>query len=184
MFGTSKKKQNPSADDPMEVPEAHEVLGTPLKPPFPEGMRELIVGMGCFWSPEKLFWQIDGVYTTAVGYAGGETPHPTYREVCNGGTGHAEVVRVVFDPDVVSDRELIEIFWDNHRPSRGMGQGVDRTSQYRSALYATDGDQLELAREIRAKRQDERGGEIGTDIRKDIEFYYAEPYHQQYKAKR
>ena len=168
----------------MEVPERHEVLGTPLEPPFPEEMRELVVGMGCFWAPEQLFWQTDGVYTTAVGYAGGEVPHPTYREVCHGDTGHAEVVRVVYDPNVLSDRDVMEIFWDNHNPSRGLGGGVDRTSQYRSALYTTDEEQFELAKRMRAEYQERHGAEVGTDIRHDMEFYYAEPYHQQYKAKR
>ena len=183
MFGKSREQRNPSADDPMDVPESHEVLGTSMTPPFPNGMRELIFGMGCFWSPEKLFWEREGVQTTAVGYAGGDTPHPTYQEVCNGGTGHAEVVRVVFDPEVVPERELIEFFWKNHRPSSGVGEGVDRSTQYRSALYVTDDEQLELARSVRAELQDKCGRELATDIRQDVTFYYAEPYHQQYEAK-
>ncbi len=172
----------PGRDESMQVPDEHAVLGTPLEPPFPDEMRELIVGMGCFWGPEKLFWQTDGVYTTAVGYAGGHTPNPTYEEVCSGKTGHAEVVRVVFDPEVVSDRDLLEMFWNHHDPTQGMRQGVDRGTQYRSAIFATDERQLELAETTREERQRELEAEITTEIREAPEFYYAEPYHQQYSA--
>jgi len=174
-------------DESMPVPDRHEVLGTPLEPPFPDAMEEAIFGMGCFWGPEKLFWSRDGVYTTAVGYAGGHTPNPTYEEVCSGDTGHAEVVRVVFDPDAASYRDLLELFWTNHDPTQRMRQGPDIGTQYRSVVFGTDDGQLEAARETRdAYRGRLAGGtdaEIATEIRKAPTFYYAEPYHQQYRAK-
>lgn len=173
-----------SKQHPMQVPDEHEVLGTPLEPPFPDEMRELIVGMGCFWSPEQLFWKQDGVYTTAVGYAGGDAPHPTYKEVCRGDTGHAEVVRVVYDPEVLSDQAVMGLFWNHHTPSSGRGVGIDRTSQYRSALLTVDEDQFDLAKRMRADYQQRHDVEVATDLRHDVEFFYAEPYHQQYRAKR
>src|SRR3954465_5264594 len=125
----------PGRETPMEVPERHDVLGTPLQPPFPEQMEQLVVGMGCFWGAERLFWQLDGVYTTAVGYAGGYTPNPTYEEVCSGSTGHTEAVLVVFDPEKVSLDEVLRTFWEGHDPTQGMRQGNDTGTQYRSAIY-------------------------------------------------
>jgi peptide-methionine (S)-S-oxide reductase len=178
----SEDEALPGRDESIDVPAEHRVLGTPLEPPFPDDTREIVVGMGCFWGPEKLFWETEGVYTTAVGYAGGHTPNPTYEEVCSGKTGHTEVVRVVFYPDGLSDRDVLEMFWDNHDPTQGMRQGVDRGTQYRSAIYATDQDQFELAEATREARQSEFDSEITTEIREAPEFYYAEPYHQQYSA--
>src|SRR5438105_10282628 len=124
-------------DTPMEVPDRHDVLGTPLQPPFPEGMQRLVVGMGCFWGAERIFWQTDGVYTTAVGYQGGYTPNPTYEEVCSAHTGHAEIVKVVYDPAKVSYEQLLKVFWEAHDPTQGMRQGNDVGTQYRSAIYVT-----------------------------------------------
>ena len=128
----------PGRDTPMEVPDRHDVLGTPLQPPFPEGMQRLVVGMGCFWGAERVFWQADGVYTTAVGYAGGYTPNPTYEEVCSGRTGHTEAVLVVFDPAVISLEGVLRLFWEGHDPTQGMRQGNDRGTQYSSAIYWVD----------------------------------------------
>lgn len=191
---TDKKKTMPSPeealegrDESMEVPDQHHVLGRPLEPPFPDEMEEAIFGMGCFWGPEKLFWNQEGVYTTAVGYAGGHTPNPTYEEVCSGKTGHAEVVRVIFDPETVTYRELLELFWTNHDPTQRMRQGPDIGSQYRSVIFAANDRQLEAARETRDAYAEQLAGgrdaEIATEIREAPEFYYAEPYHQQYSAK-
>jgi len=174
-------------DEPMDVPDEHHVLGTPLEPPFPDDMEEAIFGMGCFWGPEKLFWNQKGVYTTAVGYAGGHTPNPTYDEVCSGNTGHAEVVRVVFEPDVITYRDLLELFWTNHDPTQKMRQGPDIGTQYRSVIFATNDRQLEAARETRDAYAEQLGSdhdrEIATEIGEAPEFYCAEPYHQQYSAK-
>src|SRR4051812_27029431 len=139
----------PGRDTPMEVPDRHDVLGTPLQPPFPEGMQRLVVGMGCFWGAEREFWQADGVYTTAVGYAGGYTPNPTYEEVCSGRTGHTEAVLVVFDPAKTSLDEMLQLFWENHDPTQGMRQGNDVGSQYRSAIYVDGPGQREAAERSR-----------------------------------
>ena len=177
----------PGRSEQMPVPDRHEVLGTPLTPPFPEGFERVIVGMGCFWGAERIFWQAPGVYTTAVGYAGGYTPNPTYEEVCDGRTGHAEVVLVVFDPGVVSYEELLRVFWESHDPTQGMRQGNDVGTQYRSLVLWTSEAQraaVEASREAYAKRLADAGyGPISTELAQAGEFYYAEPYHQQYLAK-
>jgi peptide-methionine (S)-S-oxide reductase len=177
----------PGRETPMQVPEHHDVLGTPLQPPFPEGMEQLVVGMGCFWGAERVFWQADGVYTTAVGYAGGYAPNPTYEEVCSGRTGHTEAVLVVFDPSVITLESVLRLFWENHDPTQGMRQGNDRGTQYRSAIYwANDAQRAaaEASREIyQAELTREGYGEITTEIAEAGPFYYAEPYHQQYLAK-
>jgi peptide-methionine (S)-S-oxide reductase len=177
----------PGRDTPMPVPERHEVLGTPLQPPFPEGMEQLVVGMGCFWGAERVFWEADGVYTTAVGYAGGFTPNPTYDEVCSGRTGHTEAVLVVFDPAVLPLEGVLRLFWENHDPTQGMRQGNDRGTQYRSAVYWANEAQREAAEASRAMFQTELSsagyGDISTEIADAGPFYYAESYHQQYLAK-
>jgi peptide-methionine (S)-S-oxide reductase len=169
------------------VSEKHFVLGTPLEPPFPEGMQQVIVGMGCFWGAERKFWQAEGVYTTAVGYAGGYTPNPTYEEVCSGRTGHTEVVLVVFDPTKTSFQEMLRIFWESHDPTQGMRQGNDVGTQYRSAIFTSDAEQARVADESRkmfAERLADSGyGEITTEFAPAPTFYYAEDYHQQYLAK-
>ncbi len=171
----------------MRVPERHFVLKTPLAPPWPESMEEALFGMGCFWGAERLFWTAPGVYTSAVGYAGGLTPNPNYREVCTGRTGHAEVVRVVFDPAQVSYEGLLRIFWQNHDPTQGMRQGNDVGTQYRSAVYTLGDDQGDIALRTRdgyAERLRTAGyGPVTTEIREAPAFYYAEDYHQQYLAK-
>jgi peptide-methionine (S)-S-oxide reductase len=177
----------PGRDESMRVPERHEVLGTPLTPPFPDGFERLIVGLGCFWGAERVFWQAPGVYTTAVGYAGGITPNPTYEEVCSGGTNHTEAVLVVFDPSVTSYDELLRLFWEGHDPTQGMRQGNDMGTQYRSAIYWTNDEQraaAEASRDAYAQALREAGhGEITTEIAAAGPFYYAEDYHQQYLAK-
>jgi peptide-methionine (S)-S-oxide reductase len=177
----------PGRDRELPVAERHAVLGTPLTPPFPEGFERLILGMGCFWGAERIFWEAPGVYTTAVGYAGGFTPNPTYEEVCSGRTGQAEVVLVVFDPAKTSDEEMLRLFWENHDPTQGMRQGNDVGTQYRSAIYWTTERQRELAeasRRIYAERLHAAGhGEVTTEIAEAGPFYYAEDYHQQYLAK-
>src|SRR5918911_1034269 len=145
----------PGRDTPMPVPSRHEVLGTPLQPPFPEGLETAVFGMGCFWGAERVFWQAPGVYTTAVGYAGGYTPNATYEEVCSGRTGHAEAVRVVFDPSVTSYDELLRLFWENHDPTQGMRQGNDVGTQYRSAVLWTSEPQREAAERSRQMFQRE-----------------------------
>jgi peptide-methionine (S)-S-oxide reductase len=177
----------PGRDDAMPVAAAHTVLGTPLTPPFPEGMRQAVFGMGCFWGAERIFWQADGVYTTAVGYAGGFTPNPTYNEVCSGRTGHAEVVLVVFDPARTSYEALLKRFWESHDPTQGMRQGNDVGSQYRSAIYVFDDEQRRAA-EASKKQYEEalaarRYGAITTEIAPASSFFYAEDYHQQYLDK-
>jgi peptide-methionine (S)-S-oxide reductase len=177
----------PGRDDAMAVPERHEVLGTPLRPPFPDGFETLVVGMGCFWGAERVFWKAPGVYTTAVGYAGGVTKNPTYEEVCSGRTNHTEAVLVVFDPGVTSYEELLRLFWENHNPTQGMRQGNDAGSQYRSAIYWTTDEQRAAAEASRDAYQRELAaagyGEITTEIAEAGPFYYAEPYHQQYLQK-
>ncbi|HZT93154.1 MAG TPA: peptide-methionine (S)-S-oxide reductase MsrA [Gaiellaceae bacterium] len=177
----------PGRDAAMPVPERHEVLGTPLKPPFPDNTRQLVVGMGCFWGAERVFWQADGVYTTAVGYAGGYTPNPTYEEVCSGRTGHAEVVLVVFDPAVLPLDGVLRLFWENHDPTEGMRQGNDVGTQYRSAIYWTRDEDRRAGESSRDVFQAELAragyGEISTEIAEAGPFYYAEDYHQQYLAK-
>jgi peptide-methionine (S)-S-oxide reductase len=177
----------PGRDEPMNVPDKHEVLGTPIAPPFPEGLEQAVVGLGCFWGAERVFWRAPGVYTTAVGYAGGFTPNPTYEEVCSGQTGHTEAVLVVFDPKVTSYEEILRLFWENHDPTQGMRQGNDVGTQYRSAIYWMNDAQREAAEASRAAFQQELAkagyGEISTEIAEAGPFYYAEPYHQQYLAK-
>jgi peptide-methionine (S)-S-oxide reductase len=177
----------PGRETPMPVPARHDVLGTPLAPPFPEQMQQLVVGMGCFWGAERLFWQLDGVYTTAVGYAGGYTPNPTYEEVCSGSTGHAEVVLIVFDPDKVALDDVLRTFWEGHDPTQGMRQGNDVGTQYRSSIYYGSGEQraaIETSRERYQASLTAAGlGEITTEIAPVGPFYYAEAYHQQYLAK-
>jgi peptide-methionine (S)-S-oxide reductase len=171
----------------MAVPAAHFVNGHPLKAPFPEGLQQAVFGMGCFWGAERLFWQTPGVYTTAVGYAGGQTKNPTYEEVCTGFTNHAEVVLVVFDPKVISYPELLKVFWEGHDPTQGMRQGNDTGTQYRSAIYAYGDEQLKLALASRDAFQSALNAKgfpsITTEIREAPEFYYAEDYHQQYLGK-
>jgi peptide-methionine (S)-S-oxide reductase len=171
----------------MAVPERHAVKGAPLRPPFPQGTEQAVFGMGCFWGAERKFWEAPGVFTTAVGYAGGFTPNPTYEETCSGRTGHTEAVLVVFDPEKISYEELLRIFWESHDPTQGMRQGNDVGTQYRSAIYAFSPAQLEAAEASRAAYQQVLNaagyGEITTDIREAPAFYYAEGYHQQYLAK-
>jgi peptide-methionine (S)-S-oxide reductase len=171
----------------MPVPQRHFVLGTPLVPPFPEGMEQIVVGMGCFWGAERKFWEADGVYTTAVGYSGGYTPNPTYEEVCSGRTGHAEVVLAVFDPTVTSYEAMLKVFWEHHDPTQGMRQGNDVGTQYRSAIYTFTAEQREAAlasREAFEKALHDAGyGDVTTEIADAGPFYYAEDYHQQYLAK-
>ena len=170
-----------------DVPEVHFMNGNRIKPPFPEGAQTLVVGMGCFWGAERKFWQTSGVYSTAVGYAGGHTPNPTYKEVCSGGTGHTEVVLVVFRPEDVSLDALLRVFWENHDPTQGMRQGNDVGTQYRSAIYWTTPEQESTARELTKVYGEElarRGlGEITTEIAPAPAYYYAEDAHQQYLAK-
>jgi peptide-methionine (S)-S-oxide reductase len=177
----------PGREARMPVPAAHHVNGHTLTPPFPEGMEQAIFGMGCFWGAERKFWQAAGVYTTAVGYAGGYTPNPTYKEVCSGMTGHTEVVLVVFDPKVVSYDQILKIFWENHDPTQGMRQGNDVGTQYRSAVYATTPDQQRAAEASRDAFQDRLTAagydRITTEITQAPPFYYAEDYHQQYLSK-
>ncbi len=177
----------PGRDAPMPVPARHEVLGTPLMPPFPEGLERAVFGMGCFWGAERVFWQADGMYTTAAGYAGGFTPNPSYEEVCSTATGHAEVVLAVFDPGVTSFEAMLKLFWENHDPTQGMRQGNDVGTQYRSAIYVADDEQRRLAEASKAAYQERLSaagyGEITTEIADAGPFYYAEDYHQQYLAK-
>ena len=177
----------PGRTDPMAVPERHEVLGTPLTPPFPAGFEHAVFGLGCFWGAERRFWQAEGVYTTAAGYAGGFTPNPTYEEVCTSGTGHAEVVLVVFDPAKTSYESLVARFFESHDPTEGMRQGNDVGTQYRSAIYTADELQQKTAEAVRDRYQEllaTKGfGEITTEIVPGSPFYYAEDYHQQYLAK-
>jgi peptide-methionine (S)-S-oxide reductase len=177
----------PGRSGRMPVPPRHAVNGAPLEPPFPEGLEQAVFGMGCFWGAERKFWQAEGVYTTAVGYAGGHTPNPTYEEVCSGRTGHAEVVLVVFDPRRTSYDAMLRIFWENHDPTQGMRQGNDVGTQYRSAIYWYSESQRAAAErscDAYQRALSSRGlGEITTEIAHAPEFYYAEDYHQQYLAK-
>lgn len=172
----------------MPVPERHSVNGNPMAPPYPENLEMALFGLGCFWGAERKFWGITGVYLTVVGYAGGLTPNPSYEEVCSGRTGHAEVVRVIYDPRLVGYAELLKIFWESHDPTQGMRQGNDIGTQYRSAIYTYGEAQAELAGATRdsyqlALTRAGKRGSITTEIREAPEFYYAEPYHQQYLAK-
>jgi peptide-methionine (S)-S-oxide reductase len=177
----------PGRSERMAVPKSHFVNGAPLEPPFPEGTALALFGLGCFWGAERKFWKAPGVVSTSVGYAGGSTPNPTYEEVCSGGTGHAEVVRVVFEPKRVAYGELLRVFWESHDPTQGMRQGNDVGTQYRSAIYAHGEDQqakAEASREAYQKALDAAGhGVITTEIAAAPEYYYAEEYHQQYLAK-
>ena len=177
----------PGRDERMAVPARHEVLGTPLEPPFPAGLEQAVFGLGCFWGAERIFWEAPGVYTTAVGYAGGYTPNPTYSEVCSGRTGHTEAVLVVFDPAKTSYEELLRLFWEGHDPTQGMRQGNDVGSQYRSAVLYTSEAQRDAAERSRTMFEERLGaagyGSITTEIAPLGDFYYAEDYHQQYLAK-
>ena len=174
-------------DQTMPVPERHFVLDAPLAGPWPEGTQTAVFGLGCFWGAERKFWQTPGVYTTAVGYAGGYTPNPTYEETCSGRTGHTEAVLVVFDPAAVSYETLLKVFWENHDPTQGMRQGNDMGTQYRSAIYTTDAAQEALVRDSLAMYQERLRaagyGDITTEVAPLDHFFYAEPYHQQYLAK-
>jgi peptide-methionine (S)-S-oxide reductase len=177
----------PGREERMPIPERHAVLGHPLAPPFPDGLERALFGMGCFWGAERKFWTRPGVYTTAVGYAGGHTPNPTYEEVCTGRTGHAEMVLVVFDPRQIGYDDLLRIFWESHDPTQGMRQGNDVGTQYRSAIYTHSEGQrraAEASRDAYQRRLDEAGyGAVTTEIRDAPELYYAEAYHQQYLEK-
>jgi peptide-methionine (S)-S-oxide reductase len=183
----AKEQALPGRAERMPVPEVHHVNGARLSPPFPDGLERAVFGMGCFWGAEKKFWSLRGVYTTAVGYAAGFTPNPTYREVCSGMTGHNEVVLVVFDPKQISYDTLLKTFWENHNPTQGMRQGNDAGTQYRSGIYTFSDAQREAAERSRDAFQQQlsaRGyGAITTEILPAPEFYYAEDYHQQYLSK-
>ncbi len=192
MFGKpmtipSKADALPGRAERMLVPDRHHVNGAPLQEPFPEGLEKAMFGMGCFWGAERKFWQQRGVYTTAVGYAAGHTPNPTYPEVCSGMTGHTEVVLVVFDPNVITYEELLKLFWENHDPTQGMRQGGDVGTQYRSGIYYYTDEQKEAAERTRDAYQRELTaaghGQITTELLPAPEFYYAEDYHQQYLSK-
>jgi peptide-methionine (S)-S-oxide reductase len=192
MFGKpktipSKADALPGRAERMPVPDAHFVNHHRLQPPFPQGLETAMFGMGCFWGAERKFWQLPGVYTTAVGYAAGSTPNPTYREVCSGMTGHTEAVLVVFDPSKISYDDLLKVFWENHDPTQGMRQGNDVGTQYRSGIYTYGDAQQRAAERSREAFQQQltaaRYGPITTEILPAPEFYYAEDYHQQYLAK-
>ena len=177
----------PGRSESLEIPTAHHVNGNPLIGPWPDGLDTLVVAMGCFWGAERLFWEIPGVYSTAVGYAGGTTPNPTYQETCTSMTGHTEAVLVVFDPDIVGVEQLLAVFWENHDPTQYMGQGNDRGSQYRSAVYTNSQEQADVVNASGDAYQQQLStagfGEITTEIAPVREFFYAEAYHQQYLAK-
>jgi peptide-methionine (S)-S-oxide reductase len=195
MLFSRQKTQMIDADDalpgrdrrPFAVGERHYVLGTPLEAPYPAGLEEAYFGLGCFWGAERLFWEVDGVFTTAVGYQGGRTPNPTYEEVCSARTGHAEIVKVVFDPAKVSYEQLLKVFWESHDPTQGMRQGNDVGTQYRSAIYVTSDAQKQAAVVSRDAFQPVLAaggyGDISTEITEAGTFFYAEDYHQQYLAK-
>ena len=194
MLGSRKKQQLPGPDEAlpgrsaqMPVPETHYVNGNPLKPPYPEGLEVAVFGLGCFWGAERRFWEQDGVFSTAAGYAGGVTPNPDYREVCSGGTGHTEVVQVVFDPEAVSYESLLALFWESHDPTQGMRQGNDVGTQYRSAVYTVGEAQAQAALRSKGRYQERLSaaghGPITTEIAPLERFYFAEDYHQQYLAK-
>jgi peptide-methionine (S)-S-oxide reductase len=177
----------PGREQPIVAPGRHDVLGTPIAPPFPDNLEQAVFGMGCFWGAERVFWRAPGVYTTAVGYAGGFTPNPTYEEVCSGRTGHTEAVLVVFDPAATSYEEMLRLFWENHDPTQGMRQGNDVGTQYRSAVYWETPEQREAVEQTReafaAKLRESGYGDITTEVAEAGPFYYAEDYHQQYLAK-
>ncbi len=183
----SEQDALPGRTETIRVPAAHEVLGNPLLPPFPDGYEQVVVGMGCFWGAERMFWQQPGVWTTAVGYAGGFTRNPLYEEVCSGRTGHTEVVLAVFDPEVTSYAQMLKTFWEGHDPTQGLRQGNDVGSQYRSAIYWADDRQRQIAeasRDMFQQALDAAGaGPITTEIAQAGPFYYAEGYHQQYLHK-
>jgi peptide-methionine (S)-S-oxide reductase len=183
----TKDEALPGRSTPLRVPEKHFVNGHRITPPFPVGLREAVFGMGCFWGAERLFWQTPGVYSTAVGYAGGYTPNPTYEEVCTGSTGHTEVVKVIYDPEKIDYEDLLKIFWESHDPTQGMRQGNDVGTQYRSAIYVFDEEQRRAAEESKRTYQARLSaagkGEITSEIMDAPVFYYAEDYHQQYLAK-
>ena len=183
----SPEEALPGRDSEMPVAELHFVNGHSLKPPYPGNLQTAMFGLGCFWGAERKFWQTKGVYVTAVGYAAGYTPNPTYDEVCGGKTGHNEVVRVVFDPEVISYEKLLQIFWESHNPTQGMRQGNDIGTQYRSGIYVYNEQQKKLAEKTQQHYQDKLSaagaGRITTEILDATEFYYAEDYHQQYLAK-
>lgn len=194
VFGFGKKLTLPTPEqalpgrsESMPVPARHYVNGNPLQPPYPDGLEMAMFGLGCFWGAERKFWQQNGVFTTAVGYAAGITPNPTYREVCTGMTGHNEVVRVVFDPKVISYETLLKVFWESHDPTQGMRQGNDVGTQYRSGIYVYSENQRKIAEALRDAYQQALNsagyGTITTEIIEAPEFYYAEDYHQQYLAK-
>ena len=177
----------PGRVEPLAVPARHWVNGQPLKPPFPENLQTIYLGLGCFWGAERLFWQLPGVYVTAVGYSGGYTPNPTYEEVCTGRTGHAEVVMVAYDPEKIALNELLKQFWESHDPTQGMRQGNDIGTQYRSVIYTTTDDQFQEALRTRVAfalvLQQQGYPDITTEIDAAPPFYYAEAYHQQYLSK-
>ena len=183
----SRAEALPGRDTEMPVPDRHFVNANPLLGPFPENLQQAVFGLGCFWGAERRFWEADGVYTTAVGYAGGVTPNPTYEEVCTGGTGHTEVVLVVFDPAYTSFEKMLKVFWESHDPTQGMRQGNDVGTQYRSAIYTLDDEQQHIARHSLSTYQEQLRasghGKITTEIAPLDRFYYAEDYHQQYLAK-
>ncbi|MGB3612515.1 MAG: peptide-methionine (S)-S-oxide reductase MsrA [Elainellaceae cyanobacterium] len=194
LFGLGKKAEMPAPDRalagrdiPMPISNKHFVNGNPLKPPYPEGMAIAMFGLGCFWGAERCFWQQNGVYTTAVGYAAGYTPNPTYQEVCSGATGHNEVVHVVYDPAVISYSDLLKLFWESHNPTQGMRQGNDSGTQYRSGIYTYSAEQKQLAEASKSAYQEQLDAagysSITTEILEAPEFYFAEDYHQQYLAK-
>ncbi len=172
---------------PLEVPQVHYVNGHRIVAPFPAGLREAVFGLGCFWGAERLFWQLPGVYSTAVGYAGGSTPNPTYEEVCTGLTGHAEAVRVIYDPEEIDYEDLLKAFWESHDPTQGMRQQNDIGTQYRSVIYVTDAEQRQVAEESKrayqARLTAAGKGDITTEVVDAPQFFYAEDYHQQYLAK-
>ncbi len=193
LFGKQKSRMVapdealPGRSTPIPVSDRHLVLGTPLRPPFPDGLATAIVAMGCFWGAERKFWEVEGVYSTSVGYAGGITPNPTYEETCSGRTGHTEAVLVVFDPAIVTFDEILRVFWESHNPTQGMRQGNDMGTQYRSAIYTVDDDQAAAVERSRAAFQQRLTaagfGDITTEIAPAGPFFYAEDYHQQYLAK-
>ena len=182
-----KSEALPGRSEEMKIPKEHFIKGTPLKGPFPENLEKALFGMGCFWGVERKFWELDGVYTTAVGYSGGMTPNPTYKEVCTGSTGHNETVLVIYDPIKISYKDLLTIFWEEHDPTQGMKQGNDVGTQYRSGLYFINEDQENLVKKTKSIYQNELSrngfGSITTEIKSAETFYYAEHHHQQYLAK-
>jgi len=183
----SREQALPGRSTPLKVPESHFVNGHRIVPPFPAGLQEAVFALGCFWGAERLFWQLPGVYSTAAGYAGGFTPNPTYQEVCSGETGHAEVVRLIYDPEKIDYEDLLKVFWESHDPTQRMRQGNDVGTQYRSAIYVFDEEQRKVAEQSKAAYQARLSaagrGEITTELAAAPQFYYAEDYHQQYLAK-